>query len=61
MEVRIVDEGEIAAVVKVKYTKDDEVANEVISRLIEVGLTVGDKVEVLRGGLFLAVIDTNES
>jgi hypothetical protein len=58
MEVRIVDErGEIAAVVKVKYTKDNEVANELILRLIEAGLSVGDKIEVLRDGLFVAVVD----
>ena len=57
MEVRIVDgRGEVAAVVKVKYAKDNEVADELILRLIEAGLRVGDKVEVLRDGVFVAVI-----
>jgi hypothetical protein len=62
LEVRIVDEaGEIAAVVKIPYVRDEEVAKRVILELIEAGAVVGDKVEVLRDGLFVAVIDPNEN
>jgi phosphotransferase system HPr-like phosphotransfer protein len=59
VEVRIIDErGEVAAVVKVKYARDSKVTNEVILKLIEAGLSVGDKVEVLKDGLFVAVVES---
>ncbi len=61
MEVRIVEGSEVLAVVDVKYAKDEEVANEVIRKLIVTGLGVGDKIEVLRDGLFVTVIDANEN
>jgi hypothetical protein len=58
VEIRIVDgRGEIAAVVKVKYMRDSEVANELVFRLIEAGLSVGYRIEVLQDGLFVAVVD----
>jgi hypothetical protein len=59
VEVRIIDErGEVAAVVKVKNAGDNKVTNEVILRIIEAGLSLGGKVEVLQDGLFVAVVDT---
>jgi hypothetical protein len=62
MEVRIVNErGEIAAVVKIEHVKDEGVVNHILLGLIKAGLIVGDKIEVLRDGLFVAVVDTNES
>ncbi len=53
MEVRIVKgNGEIAAVVALTYASN----NEVVQRLLEGLVRLGEKIEVLKDGLFVAVL-----